>query len=230
MALVVRAFPIRGERSAVDQFIGELDARPDETRRFFEQFRVKREAWFLQNTGEQSYVIGVTEVGDPLDEVAQEFATTDDTFARWFQGRVLELSGVDEREQPLGPETTLVFDSTEGAFHLDGQLAVRMYPVRSSKALRDFVGELSQRSKETRNFYDAHDANETWFVQETKQGPFAIAVASMHGNVDHNAKAYADSEEPFTLWFKQRVYDVSGVDPNETPLGPESEKVFEFVR
>lgn len=230
MALVVRAFPIRCERSDVQGLADELRARPDETRRFFERFRVQREAWFLQTTGEQSYVIGVTEVGDPLDEVANDFATTDDAFAQWFQGRVLEMSGVDERQQPLGPETALVFDSTEGGFHLDGTLAVRMYPVRSTVALKNFVGELQTRSTETRNFYDAHDANETWFVQETKQGPFAIAVASMHGDVERNAKAYADSDEPFTLWFKQRVYDVSGVDPNETPLGPESEQVFEFVR
>jgi hypothetical protein len=229
MALVVRAFPIRCARADVQGLADELRARPDETRRFFERFRVKREAWFLQTNDDQSYVIGVTEVGDPLDEVAQDFATTDDAFAQWFQGRVLEMSGVDERQQPLGPETAQVFDSTDSGFHLDGALAVRMYPLRSVKALRDFASQLAERPHETRNFYDAHDVNETWFVQETKQGPFAIAVASMHGDVEHTAKSYADSEEPFTLWFKQRVYDVSGVDPNETPLGPESEKVFEFV-
>lgn len=229
MALVVRAFPIRCERADVQGLANELRARPDETRRFFERFRVKREAWFLQTEGEQSYVIGVTEVSEPLEEVAQDFATTDDAFAQWFQSRVLDMSGIDERAQPLGPETAQVFDSTYGGFHLDGTLAVRMYPVRSATALRDFVAALMKRASETREFYDAHDTTETWYVQETKQGPFAIAVAAMHGDVELNTRAYADSEEPFSLWFKQRVYDVSGVDPNETPLGPPSEMVFEFV-
>ena len=102
--------------------------------------------------------------------------------------------------------------------------------MRSVDAVRTFAGELAKRANETRELYDAHEINETWFVQETNQGPYAIAVTAMHGDFELNAKAYAESDEPFTLWFKQPVYDVTGADPNETPLGPPSEMVFEFRR
>jgi len=227
MAMVVRAFPIR-DRAAVESFVQEIRGRGDEMRRFYESFGVRRELWFLQQAGKQSYVIGVTDVADPVEKVAQEFATTTDDFAQWFQSRVLELSGVDEREQPLGPETTQVFDSTSGSFSPDGTIAARMYPLKSVAALRELVSELSGRSREMKNFYDSFEVSETWFVQETPEGPYAIAVASMHGDVAGNAKAYAESLDPYAVWFKQRVIDVSGVDPNETPLGPQSEMVYEF--
>jgi hypothetical protein len=39
---------------------------------------------------------------------------------------------------------------------------------------------------------------------------------------------YAETNEPFAAWFKQRVIDVTGVDPNKTPLGPPSDQVFDF--
>jgi len=229
MALVVRAFPIR-DRAGVEAFVQEIRGRGDEMRRFFESFGVRREAWFLQQAGKESYIIGVTDVAAPLEQTAEKFATTTDGFAQWFQSRVLELSGVDEREQPLGPETTQVFDSTGGSFTPDGTIAARMYPLKSVVALRELAHELSDRSKEMCAFYDSFEVSETWFVQETPEGPYAIAVASMHGDVASNADAYAKSRDPFAVWFKQRVIDVSGVDPNETPLGPQSEMVFEFVR
>jgi hypothetical protein len=143
---------------------------------------------------------------------------------------VLRLSGVDQREQPLGPDTKLVFDSTGGNFRLDGTLVVRMYPVLSEKALEDLTSELEKRADEVRAFYDDHEASETWFLQQTPEGPHVIAVASLLGDVNGNAYRYAESRDPFVVWFKQRVVDVSGVNPNETPLGPPSERVFDFLR
>lgn len=65
-------------------------------------------------------------------------------------------------------------------------------------------------------------------MQDVGGQPYAIAVVSMRGDVEANMKRFAESQEPFTAWFKQRVIDLTGVDPNETPLGPPSEQVFEF--
>src|SRR5688500_12762603 len=151
MALVVRAFPVRCDRREVDEFVNELRTRADETRRFYDSFAVRRESWFFQNDGRRSCVIGVTDVADPVGPRAQEFATTEDEFARWFQQRVLDMSGVDEREQPLGPPSEQVFDSTGGRFTPDATLAVRMYPLtRGADALREFAEEVRSRSDEAR--------------------------------------------------------------------------------
>jgi hypothetical protein len=229
MTLVVRAFPVRCERADVEAMAEEMRRRPDDTRRFYETFGVRREAWFFQTEGAQSYVIGVTDIGEPVEEAARAFATTDDEFARWFQQRVLELSGVDEREQPLGPPTTQVFDSTDGMFRPDAQLAVRMYPLtRGIEAVHEFAEELRKRSSDTRAFYETYEATESWFAQDTGESAYIIGVTSMRGDVEKNAARYAAADDPFASWFKQRVIDVTGIDPNRTPLGPPSEQIFEF--
>ena len=229
MALVVRAFPVRCDRSEVEAFVREIRERAQETRRFYASFGVRREAWFFQTQGLASYIIGVTEVDGSVEEKAEAFATTTDDFARWFQQRVLEMSGVDEREQPLGPVSEQIFDSTGGGFAPEATLAVRMYPLtRGADALREFALELTSREHETRRFYDSFEANETWFVQEIGGTPHAIAVASLKGDVGGNAQRFADSQEPFDAWFKSRVVHVTGVDPNATPLGPPTTQVFEF--
>ncbi|HVG25438.1 MAG TPA: hypothetical protein VND45_14880 [Thermoanaerobaculia bacterium] len=229
MTLIVRALPVPGGRAAIDSFAGELRARGEETHRFYSGFGVRREALFLQETKSGPYVIGITDVEDPVPPKADEYAKTDDAFAQWFQSRVLQLTGVDLREQPLGPATEQVYDSTRGAFRPDDALAVRMYPLtRGAEPLREFARELSSRSTEARAFYDGFDVDETWFVQEIDGEPYAIAIASMRGDSDRNAARYGEARDPFATWFKQRVAEVTGVDPNVTPLGPPSEQVFEF--
>ena len=231
MALVVRAFPVRCDRAEVEAMAEEMRRRSEDTRRFYESFGVRREAWFFQTEGEQSYVIGVTDVAEPVEEAAQAFATSDDEFARWFQQRVLDLSGVDEREQPLGPPTTQIFDSTEGAFRPDAKLAVRMYPLtRGLDAVHEFTAELRERSRETREFYESYDVTESWFAQDTGHSAYVIGVTSMRGDIETNAARYAAADDPFASWFKRRVVEVTGIDPNKTPLGPPSEQVFEFTR
>lgn len=161
---------------------------------------------------------------------AEEYAGTSDEFATWFQSRVHQLTGVNLREQPLGPQTEQVYDSTGGAFRPDATLAVRMYPLpRGVEPLREFAGELAKRSREARDFYDSFEVDESWFVQDIAGTPDAIAIASMRGDVNGNASRFAESRQPFVSWFKQRVAEVTGVDPNVTPLGPPSEQVFEFV-
>lgn len=229
MALIVRAFPVRGGRAGVESFVNDLNSRADETRRFYTGYGVRREALFLQDTEHGLYAIGITDVEEPVPPKAEEYANTTDDFGQWFQSRVRDITGVNLREQPLGPETEQVYDSTNGAFRPDATLAVRMYPLtRGVEPLKEFAAELGERDTESRAFYDSHEVDESWFVQDVGGQPYAIAVVSMRGDVEANMKRFAESQEPFTAWFKQRVIDLTGVDPNETPLGPPSEQVFEF--
>jgi hypothetical protein len=229
MALVVRAFPVRAGRAAVQSFSNDLNARADETRRFYTGYGVRRESLFLQDTKQGLYAIAVTDIEEPVPPKAEEYANTTDEFGQWFQSRVQDISGINLREQPLGPDTEQVYDSTNGAFRPDATLAVRMYPLtRGVGPLKEFAAELQKRQSESRAFYDSYRVDESWFVQDVGGQPYAIAVASMRGDIEGNLKRFAESKEPFEAWFKQRVIDLTGVDPNETPLGPPSEQVFEF--
>lgn len=225
--IVVRAFPVSG-REAVDAFVREMNARLDDARHFFASFSISREAWFFQRWDHTDIVIVVTDVAEPVRERAQEYGATREEFAVWFKGRVKELTGIDPSAMPLGPPTDQVFDSGAGA--LDGHvpLIVRAYPLKSREHLEDFVEDVHRRPDETRAMYRSLDTREIWFVQETERGPIAIAVAAMI-DPEKTARDYMAATDRFAIWFKQRVEDVSGVNPHRTPLGPGTEKVFDYT-
>jgi hypothetical protein len=227
MTLIVRAFPVRTNRAEVEQFVAEIGERAEEARRFFTGFSVRRESWFYQDAVHYPMVIGVTEVTDDVDKIAEEFAQTDEGFAAWFKQRVNELSGVDENKEPLGPPTEMVFDSSGAPLPAGVELSARIYPLRSREALDEFADELRSRARETHAFYEGFGVpREVWFAQETEYGPVCIGVTAM--TAVERASDYAATDEPFAAWFKQRVMEVTGVDPNVTPLGPPSDQVFDF--
>jgi hypothetical protein len=227
VALVVRAFPVR-DRKGVDDFVRQIGERDAQTREFYGGLGVRRESWFYQDAPQRPVVIGVTEVDEPIEPKAAQFADASDKFSTWFKAHIYALSGVDPDTTPLGPKSELVHDSTGGALPIDARLVVRAYPLRDRSALDEFIGELRAKQDETRAFYERHRAEEAWFLQHTPDGPIVIAVLATD-DPERAARTYAESQEPFDVWFKQRVIEISGIDPNRTPLGPPSEQVFTFT-
>lgn len=230
MTLLVRFFPVRN-REGVEAFTSELRERAEATRRFYTSLGVRRESWFYQESPAGPIVIGVTDIEGPIEPRAEQYAESEDRFSLWFKQRVYDLSGVDPNETPKGPPSDTIFDSADGRdVDPSVRLVVRAYPVKSREALVDFANELqSKRATEMRRFYDGFQVErETWHLQDTPKGPMAIAVAAL-GNPEDTGQAFAESEDPFAVWFKQKVEETTGVDPNKTPLGPPSEQVFEFV-
>ena len=226
MSLLVRAFPVHCDRSEVEKFASEMRSRAEDTRRFYESFGVRREAWFFQDTPRGALVIGVTDIED-VQSAAREYAQTSEHFAAWFKNRVRELSGIDPNEQPLGPPTEMVFDSSGADLPPGIAISARIYPARSREAVLEFADQLRKRSDETRLFYEGFGVpRESWFLQETDGGPVIIGVTAI--GAPERVQEYADTKEKFATWFKQRVVEVTGVDPNVTPLGPPSEQVFDF--
>lgn len=52
---------------------------------------------------------------------------------------------------------------------------------------------------------------ESWFLQQTPMGDFIIVYhVSPNGNAVH--EALAASTEPFDVWFREQVLDVTGID------------------
>jgi hypothetical protein len=132
MPLLVRAFPVVCDRREVEKFAAEMRSRADDVRRFYEGFGVKRESWFYQDTPNGALVIGVTEIGD-VETAAREYAQTTEHFAAWFKNRVKELSGIDPNEQPLGPPTEMIFDSSGADLPEGITISARIYPARSRR-------------------------------------------------------------------------------------------------
>jgi len=225
--LLVRAFPVRCGRREVEEFAEEVRMRGADARRFYTGFGVRRESWFYQERPDGALLIGVTDIAEPLEQAARDYAQTTEHFAAWFKDRVRNLSGIDPAEQPLGPPTELIFDSSGAKLPPGITLSARVYPTRSREAVLEFANELRARRDETRAFYEGFGVpREVWFLQEASEGPIVIGVTAMAE--PHRVQEYAETAEPFAAWFKQRVIDVTGVDPNQTPLGPPSEQVFNF--
>lgn len=227
MPLLVRAFPVRASRSEVEAFASEMKLRSADVRRFYRGFGVQRESWFYQESPQGALVIGVTDIDDPVEVAAKEYAQTAETFAAWFKERVHHLSGIDPAEKPLGPDTEMVFDSSEADLPAGVMISARIYPARSREAVLEFANELRSRRAETSAFYEHFGVpREVWFLQETEGGPIVIGVTAI--SAPEKVDEYAKTDESFASWFKQRVVDVTGVDPNVTPLGPPSEQIFDF--
>lgn len=109
-------------------------------------------------------------------------------------------------------------------------LVVRAFPLRRSVAdLQAFAAELSgTRAADATQFYRHYGVDhESWHVQQTPSGPWVIAVTAL-ANPTEAASRYADATQAFHVWFKNQVLSLTGIDPNETPLGPPTTEVFSW--
>jgi hypothetical protein len=116
MPLVVRAFPLLpGKEEELRQFAAELSGpRRAEAAEFYGSFSVPRESWHLQQTEHGPLVIGVTEIPEPVQEKANEYAASTRPFDRWFKDKVKHLTGIDPDAEPLGPPTEEIFNFEAG--------------------------------------------------------------------------------------------------------------------
>jgi len=109
-------------------------------------------------------------------------------------------------------------------------MLVRAFPVVKGKAeMMKFIQELQQsRAAEASAFYKRFGvSHEVVFWQDTPHGAQVIVCTEV-ANVSQAADEYARAEEPFETWFKQEVLRLTGIDINQTPIGPASEKIFEW--
>jgi hypothetical protein len=109
-------------------------------------------------------------------------------------------------------------------------LVVRAFPILPGKheTLASFLAELKARGEETDRFYRAYGVKrESAFLQKRPHGDLLIACTELE-EVEPAARAYAAETAPFHAWFKSKVLEVSGIDPNKDPLGPECSCVFDW--
>ena len=109
-------------------------------------------------------------------------------------------------------------------------LVVRAFPLRGSVSdLQAFASELNgARANDATQFYRHYGIDqESWHLQQTANGPWVIAVTTLE-NPSEAATRYADATEAFHVWFKTQVLSLTGVDPNNAPLGPPTTEIFSW--
>lgn len=110
-------------------------------------------------------------------------------------------------------------------------ILVRAFPVIQGKVeMMKFIEELKHaRADEVNAFYQRFGVSlEAVFWQETQHGA-QILVCTQVADLTETPVQYARAEEPFESWFKHEVLRLTGVNLNHTPLGPPSEKIFEWT-
>ncbi len=111
-------------------------------------------------------------------------------------------------------------------------LVVRAFPVLPGKEddLRAFASELlGLRRVEATEFYRQFGIrHESWHIQQTSHGTWVIAITDLIEDPQLAAQAYAESERPFDQWFKDKVREISGSDPDLEPLGPPTEAILDW--
>ena len=68
---------------------------------------------------------------------------------------------------------------------------------------------------------------ETWFLQSTPVGDILL----MYSEVDDAKKAlsaYATDPDPFNIWVRQQMKDLTGIDFSQPPKGPPAEQLFKL--
>jgi len=112
-------------------------------------------------------------------------------------------------------------------------LLVRAFPlIRGREELEQFAEEMRGRYSEDANrFYRQFGVRrESWFYQDTPHGALVIGVTDIDDPIEAAAQEYQQTTEHFAAWFKNRVHELSGIDPNEQPLGPPTELIYDFTR
>ena len=70
---------------------------------------------------------------------------------------------------------------------------------------------------------------QSWHLQNLPQGT-VVLVYFEAPNAAKTFELLAQAKEPFTLWYKQQMQQITGVDLNKPPEGPMPEQIFSLSR
>jgi hypothetical protein len=98
---------LTGKESQARQFGVSIKQKKNDWERSEKRLRLKKEAWFLQQSPQGSFLIVYIE-GDDVGKALSDFAKSRDSFDVWFKDEVKAISGVD-LNQPAGPPPELLF-------------------------------------------------------------------------------------------------------------------------
>jgi hypothetical protein len=107
LAVVGLALPVLpGKEAQARQFGLSIKQKKNDFEKSEKRLRIKKEAWFLQQSPQGSMLIVYIEAND-VGKVFTDFAQSRDPFDVWFKDEAKAISGVD-LNQPAGPPPELL--------------------------------------------------------------------------------------------------------------------------
>ena len=112
-------------------------------------------------------------------------------------------------------------------------LVVRAFPLKPEctvEQVQALTDELQgPRQQEIAQMHRAHGVkHESWYLQQTPNGWWVIAVDQIEGDVKGSAQQFAEQHSGFVGWFKERVQELTGVDMTQAPLGPPTRPIYDW--
>jgi hypothetical protein len=107
-------------------------------------------------------------------------------------------------------------------------MVIRAFPlIRPVDEVREFAKELMDQQAETDSFFRQWGVvHESWHVQESPSGAHLLLGITLISDPKEAAPRYAKTSEEFDALFKAKILYLTGIDPNEMPLGPKTYEVF----
>jgi len=113
----VRLLPI----SSIDDakaFVEEIRNHADSAQReeFVQLFNGAFENWYVQELDGKAYLVAITEgLQSDFESGFSQYAGLNQPFFNWFRDRILEITGIDMREQPGGLGSEHIFEFKQNA-------------------------------------------------------------------------------------------------------------------
>lgn len=98
-----------------------------------------------------------------------------------------------------------------------------------TQALKEFVKTITQsRWEEYSAFQERYHVQKvTWTLQHTQRGDLFVVYNETEKDLGEIVEQIITSTHPFDVWFKEKVIEITGIDPNALK-GPLAEQLLEY--
>jgi hypothetical protein len=219
MALPVQPGKADQLRATTNELLG---ARRQEFEESEKRIGITRECQYLQPTPMGDLLVVWVEGGDVVAALAA-FGQSYEPVDAWWKEQILEVTGIDLNQPPQAmPEVVLDWSAADAATgERRSSLAMAM-PVQPGKADRlramrdELVGARRQQWEESERRLGI--PREGWYLQPSPMGDLFLLWAESD-DITAAFTSFIQSREPFDVWFKEQMRDITDIDLNEPPPG-----------
>jgi hypothetical protein len=212
------------------RFATELTVtRKEEHEDYLRRYHLVKEYGWIQGTPMGDMFTIYYEATDDFLAENRMFAASTQPFDVWFKQRAGQLLGQD-LNTPLPPDFVEVLYETHDVAATGREkplaLASQVLPGKTD-ALRQLIADLTGPRKA--EFQDAHRrfgaVKQNVYLEHTPQGDLTVYYEESADPVA-NLQKFGQSQDPFDVWWKERLLDVTGIDYSQPFPGPLPELIL----
>lgn len=218
MALPVKPGKTGQLRALTNELLG---ARRQEFEASERRIGVTRECQYLQPSPMGDLLLIWAEGADVMASFAS-FVQSFEPVDAWWKEQLLDITGIDLNQPPEAvPEVLLEWSAPGAGGEPKPSLAMAM-PVQPGKAdqLRGVRDELTGARRDEFEQSEGRFgiALEGWYLQPSPMGDLFLLWAEADDPMAAFT-AFIQSRDPFDVWSKEQMLDITGIDFDEPPGG-----------